>query len=82
MGSVDRHAADLECTPIFASMCEQLGIHGALTATGDTDGRPGRDTADLSTNGGGCDDGGYSDCGHRSGSLDLAVEDEQARHSD
>lgn len=35
MCSTDRDAADLELTPIFASICEQLGMRGGLTAAGD-----------------------------------------------
>lgn len=85
MGSVDRHAVDLERTPIFASMCEQFGMYGRLTATSDTDEELRHETADPSANGlaergGECHDGGYSDCGRRYGSLEVDAEDEQASH--
>jgi hypothetical protein len=84
MGSVDRHAVDLERTPIFASMCEQFGMYGRVTATGHTD-ELRHEAADplangLAERGRERYDGGHSDCGRRCGSLEVDVEDEQVSH--
>jgi hypothetical protein len=83
MGSVDRHAVDSESTPIFASMCKQLGMYGRFTATGDTDEGRRHETSDPSANGlaergGECHDGGYGGCDRRYGSIEAGAVDEQA----